>query len=188
LPSFNTSGIKVNHYLHQFILHEATKEGRKRRLEEQQKEAAERDDNFTALTSYTRMAALLGSLAKHNVFELGAGLLAKVQEKYDIELRKRQNIYMKTEERAKRSSVRFQTAFSKFKTGKVLTRDDLVALINKTKQTTANGKNLRELILQWEDRKNRLHDFINNDNHITIVGTNEILVPVVMEEVPLQFK
>jgi hypothetical protein len=53
------------------ILDETKKEGRKRKLEEQHQEKLNRDNNFNALTDYTRIAASSGSLAKHNIYERG---------------------------------------------------------------------------------------------------------------------
>jgi hypothetical protein len=198
LTSFNQQGKKFNLFLDQFILSEAKKEGRKRKLDEQQKEEAERQNSFVALTDYTRIAASSGSLAKHNIFEIGASLLAKVKEKDDNEERKRQRISIKMKERSKKGSEKFQKAFDKYKKGKALTREDLVALINKTKRATdaANGKNTKELTLQWEERKYRLDEFIGNDNnnpssHLIrheYHGGLDLLATVVNEEVitPLQ--
>jgi hypothetical protein len=73
--SINTEGNKFKQYLNQFIMTEAKREGRKRKLEEQQKEIRSPDENFSTLTDYTRIAASFGSLAKHNIFGIGAGLL-----------------------------------------------------------------------------------------------------------------
>jgi hypothetical protein len=199
LASVNKDGKKYNTFLDQFILNEAKKEGRKRKLEEQQKEAAARDSNFTALTNYTRIAASSGSLAKHNIFEIGAGLLAKVKEKDDTEKRKKARISMKTNERERKNSERFQQAFAKLRSGRLLTREDLVALINWTKIATdgANGKNMKELSLQWEERKHRLNDYIVNDEivcqtelthvHVPFVGNQLSEEMIQTEEVAIEF-
>jgi hypothetical protein len=188
MASINKKGTKFNQCLHQFILEEAKKEGRKRKLEEQQKEMENRDENFAALTTYTRIAATSGSLAKHNIYEIGAGLLAAVKEKEEIEAQKRQRISSKTVEREKKSSVKFQQAFEKYKTGKTLTREDLVALINRTKVTTdaANGKNMRELTTQWAERKHRLDDYINSSSEETghRQDSDDLIFPSINEEKP----
>jgi hypothetical protein len=76
MDSINQTVKKFIHYLHLFIVNETKKEGRKRKLEEQQKEEANRDANFFLLSTYTRIAASLRSLVKHNIFEIGKGLLA----------------------------------------------------------------------------------------------------------------
>jgi hypothetical protein len=131
--SINKEGKKNNSYLDQIIVNEAQKEGRQRKLEEQQKEMTDRDANFLALITYTRVAGISGSLAKHNIYEIGAGLLDKVKEREETELRKKQRINTKMIERNNKSSVRFQTAFAKYRVSKTLTREDLVALINRTK-------------------------------------------------------
>jgi hypothetical protein len=46
--------------------------------------------------------------------------------------------------------------------GLILTREDLVALITKTKlpEDAANGRNIRKLAIQWDNRKHRLNVFL----------------------------
>jgi hypothetical protein len=57
--------------------------------------------------------------------------------------------------------VRFQKAFAKSRNGTALIRDDFVELITKSKLPTeaANGKNIRELALKWQDQKHWLDEF-----------------------------
>jgi hypothetical protein len=57
------------------MLIEVKKEGRKRKLDEQQKGIATRDKIFTALIDYICIAASSGGLAKPNIFEIVEGLL-----------------------------------------------------------------------------------------------------------------
>jgi hypothetical protein len=57
IDTINQKGKIFNHHLHLFILNEAKKEGRKRNLDEQQKDVANRDVNFSLLSTYTRIAA-----------------------------------------------------------------------------------------------------------------------------------
>jgi phosphoserine aminotransferase len=61
-----------------------------------------------------------------------------------------------------KNRVRFQKAYRKYRNGTTLTREDLMALITKTKLATnaAHSKKYGELSLQWEDRKHRLNDFV----------------------------
>jgi hypothetical protein len=191
LAIINQTVLKFNNGLNQFILIEAKKEGRKRKLEEQQKKVAAREENFTSLVNYTRLTASSGSLAKHNIFEIGAGLLAKVREKDEAEERKKQRISFNTVEREKQNGVRFQHAFSKYKNGKSLTREDLIALINRTKIASdpANGKNTKELTMQWEERKHRLNVFFPPEEVKVDVMEQSILedfVDVVLQVEPLQ--
>jgi hypothetical protein len=177
----NRDGQKFNHYLDKLILDEAKREGRKRNLEEQQNNAASRDNNFSKLTSYTSVTPSSGTLAKHNIYELGEGRLAKVKEKEDMTASKKQRIGAKKLEQKEKSSVRFKTAFEKYRQGETLTRDNLVALINKTKLTNdpPNGKNLRDLAQQWNERKHRLDEYLGDilvqDIHPAI--DTECLIP-----------
>jgi hypothetical protein len=71
-------------------------------------------------------------------------------------------------------------------------------LSNRTKLSTdaANGKNLKELTNQWDQRKHRLYDYFNNEE-VVVQNNNEneivyipmdstmnedLLVPVMTEE------
>jgi hypothetical protein len=106
---------------------------------------ANRYANFSNLSTYTRIAATSGSLAKHNIFEMGAGLLAKVKEKEETAERKKQRINTKTIKREQKGSEKFISALAKYKSGRNLTREDVLALINRTKHSSdeANGKTLK---------------------------------------------
>jgi hypothetical protein len=70
----------------------------------------------------------------------------------------------------KKSSEKFEIAFGKYKKGKLLTREDLVALINKMKvrNDAANGKNIKELTMQWEQRKHQLDKIIDKDENVDL--------------------
>jgi hypothetical protein len=50
---------------------------------------------------------------------------------------------------------------TKYRNGKTLTREDIVALINKTKleSVQGNGKNMKEISLQWDKQKHRIDVF-----------------------------
>jgi hypothetical protein len=161
--TIKTTGTAFNNYLNQFILDEAKKEGRKRKLEALRQDAETRDNNFSALTDYTAIAASSGGIAKHNIYEIGEGLLTKVQEKEDIAEQKKQRISLTKEARNQKNSERFQRAFTKYASGKSLTREDFISLINKTKlpNDTATGKSIKELSLQWNERKYRLDEFLS---------------------------
>jgi hypothetical protein len=180
----NTKGKLFNHYLHKLIFDEAKREGRKRRLEEQQQEELSRDNNFAVLTVFFRLAASSGSLAKHNIYELGEGLLAKVKEKEDNSAIKKRRIGATKDARSRKNSVRFQIAFGKYTGNKTLTREDLVALINKIKLPTdsANGKNIRELTVQWEQRKHRLNDYLGLIPNLP--GQQNVVDPLIPPNVP----
>jgi hypothetical protein len=160
--SINQDGPTFNSFLDRFIVEEAKKEGRKRKLADQQQRAETIDSTFALLTTFTSVAPCSGSMAKHNIYELVEGLLAKVREREDMIEKKKVRTGIRKYEQQQKHGVRFKTAFTKYREGKVLTREDIVALITKTKlpNDAPNGKNLKDLKLQWEERKHRLDDFI----------------------------
>jgi hypothetical protein len=139
--------------LNRFILEESKKEGRKRKLEEQQKEAVNRDNNFAALTKLTGITPSSGSLAKHNIFEIVEELLETVKARQVLDEQRKQRICNRKMDINVKNGVRFQKAFAKYRIGTQLTREDLLALITKTKipSDSANGRYYRELSLQWEE-------------------------------------
>jgi hypothetical protein len=154
LASINKEANKFNNNLNHFILEEAKQEGRKRKLEEQQQEALSRDNNFVALTKFTGIAPSSGSLVKHNIYEVGAGLLEMVKAQEELEEQKRKRIISWKNDIDNKNSVRFQKTFAKYLNGTTLTRGDFLALITKTILSTdaTNGKNIRELVLKWKGR------------------------------------
>jgi hypothetical protein len=84
--------------------------------------------------------------------------------KEEIEAQNRQRKISKTFERENESSVKFQQAFEKYKGGKTLTGEALVALIIQTKITNeaANGKNIKDLPSQWAQRNHRQDDYLKS--------------------------
>jgi hypothetical protein len=84
LATINKEGNRFPTYCHWFILEETKKEGRRQKLEEQQQEAINRDNNFASFTKLTGITPSSGSLAKHNVYEIGEGLLETVNPREEI--------------------------------------------------------------------------------------------------------
>jgi hypothetical protein len=168
MTTINTTGKTFNNYLNKFILEEAKKEGRKRKLDEMKKKVESQDNNFAVLTDYTSISTSSGGIAKHNIYEIEEALLRKVEEREHNAEQKKQRVSVTKETRQQKSNLRFKLAFTKYTSGKALTREDLVALINKTKQPTdtATGKNVRELTAQWNVRKERLDDYLPIKNEV----------------------
>jgi hypothetical protein len=83
-----------------------------------------------------------------------------VKEKEEMAENKEQRIGAKKFDQREKSSVCFQTAFAKYWKGDTLTRENLVALINKTKlpNVPPNRNNLRDLAQQWHEQKHRLDE------------------------------
>jgi hypothetical protein len=71
----------------------------------------------------------MGSLAKHNVYEIGECLHAKVKEKEDMKERKTMKTGIHKFEQEHKNNVRFKKAFQKYRDGIKLTREDLIVLI-----------------------------------------------------------
>jgi hypothetical protein len=73
---------------------------------------------------------------------------------------------MKIKEQFKKSSDKLQLAFVKYKTGIVLTREDLVVLINKTNGQPAQQmvRIYRILPYSWRKKKIQLDKFIENSD------------------------
>jgi hypothetical protein len=69
-------------------LNKAKQEGQKSKLEYQHKEIRIQDKNSSVLTDYNRIAASSRSLAKKNIFKIGADLLSNVKERKTVKSKK----------------------------------------------------------------------------------------------------
>jgi hypothetical protein len=91
-------------------------------------------------------------------------VFAKGKEKEETDKQKMQRINVNTIKSEKKSSVTLQSAFENYMSIKIITQEDVVAHINRAKLSSdaANGKNMKELTIQWEQHKHKINDFFKN--------------------------
>jgi hypothetical protein len=178
----NTDGAASSGLLETLLEEKAKEIGRINKYEERKKQQQTMEERYNALTGAGTLTS--GQLAINNIWQLnGDELLAKLEEKEQLEQQKRSDSEAKKAAQQEKENMSFTESYHKYRNNQKLAGNDMKHLLRKVRE--ANDSPLRtkiaDLRQQWEKRKNRLDLFSTTPSRdFSEVRTN---VPLLNSEI-----